>query len=151
MTSAPILAVPNFEAPFTVVTDASGFVIGAVLMQEDASATKRPIAFHSARLSDAKRNYPVGEQELLAVISALRKWRCYLEGAKGGVTIVTDHLPNAFLDTKSAEQLSRRQVGWQLELSRINPNWVYERGQTHAADPLSRCPELLCVVIPITD
>ena len=148
MTSAPILAVPNFEAPFTVVTDASGFGIGAVLMQEDASATKRPIAFHSARLSDAERNYPVGEQELLAVISALRKWRCYLEGAKGGVTIVTDHLPNTFLDTKSAKQLSRRQVRWQLELSRINPNWVYEKGQTNAADPLSRCPELLCVSAP---
>lgn len=148
MTSAPILAVPNFEAPFTVVTDASGFGIGAVLMQEDASATKRPIAFHSARLSDAERNYPVGEQELLAVISALRKWRCYLEGAKGGVTVVTDHLPNTFLDTKSAEQLSRRQVRWQLELSRINPNWVYEKGQTNAADPLSRCPELLCVSAP---
>lgn len=151
ITSAPILAVPNFEAPFIVVTDASSFGIGAVLMQQaDASdpATRRPIAFHSARLSDAERNYPVGEQELLAVISALRKWRCYLEGAKGGVTIITDHLPNTFLNTKSAEQLSRRQVRWQLELSRINPAWVYEKGQTNAADPLSRCPELLCVSAP---
>ena len=147
ITTAPVLAAPNFEAPFYVITDASGFGIGAVLMQDDASspATKRPIAFHSARLSDAERNYPVGEQDLLAVIDALKKWRCYLEGAKGGVTIVTDHLPNTFLDTKSAEQLSRRQVRWQLELSRINPKWVYEKGQFNAADPLSRCPELLCV------
>jgi hypothetical protein len=149
ITTAPVLATPNFEAPFIVVTDASGFGVGATLMQNDSDITgnpRRPLAFHSARLSSAERNYPVGEQELLAVVSALKKWRCYLEGAKGGVTVVTDHLPNTFLNTKSAEQFSRRQVRWQIELSRINPKWVYEKGPTNVADPLSRCPELLHVV-----
>ena len=137
----PVLAVPDFEARFFVVTDASGYGVGAVLMQNDATtAARRPLAFHSARLSDAERNYPVGEQELLAVISALRKWRCYLEGAKGGVTVITDHLPNTFLNSKSAEQLSRRQVRWQLELSRINPEWVYEKGASNAADPSQPLP-----------
>ena len=151
ITQAPVLAAPNFEAPFFVETDASGFGIGGVLLQEDLTDPQkplRPLAYHSAKLSDAERNYPVGEQELLAVISALRKWRCYLEGAKGGVTIITDHLPNTFLDTKSAEQLSRRQARWQLELSRINPKWKYEKGQTNAADPLSRRPELYCASAP---
>ena len=81
------------------------------------------------------------EQELLAVTSALRNWRCSPEGAKGGVTIVTDHLPNIFLDTKSAEQLSRRQVRWQLELSRINPNWVYEKDQTKQLIPSAAAPK----------
>jgi hypothetical protein len=107
---------------------------------------RRPLAFHSARLSSAERNYPVGEQELLAVISALKKWRCYLKGAKSGVTIVIDHLPNTFLSTKSAEQFSRRQARWQLELSRIDLQWVYEKGPTNVADLLSRCPDLLHVV-----
>jgi hypothetical protein len=104
---------------------------------------RRPLAFHSAKLSSAERNYPVGEQELLAVVSALRKKRCYLEGAKGGVTIVTDHLPNTFLNPKSAKQFSRRQARWHLELSRFDLTWVYEKGPTNVADPLSRCPKLL--------
>jgi hypothetical protein len=111
ITQAPVLATPNYEEPFIVVTDASGFGIGAILMQNDPCISgnpRKPLAFHSAKLSSAERNYPVGEQELLAVFSALRKWRCYLEGAKGGVTIVTDHLPNTFLNTKIAEQFSRR-------------------------------------------
>jgi hypothetical protein len=125
--TAPVLAVPNFDAPFLVVADASGIGVGAVLMQNDICKPgnpRRPLAYHSARLSDAEKNYPVGEQELLAVVSACKKWRCYLEGAKGGVTIVTNHLLNTFLDTKSAEQFSRRQVRWQIELSRISPKWV---------------------------
>ena len=147
ITSAPILAAPDFNAPFFLVSDASGFGIGAVPQQKDPerSGVKRPLAYHSARLSDAEKNYPVGEQELFAVISALKKWRCYLEGSKRGVTIITDHLPNTFLDTKSTEQFSRRQARWQIELSRFDLKWVYEKGQSNAADPLSRCPALLCV------
>ena len=146
-TSAPVLATPNFDAPFVVITVASGYGVGAVLLQEDLSRPdkpRRPIAFHSAKLTDHERNYPVGEQELLAVVSALKKWRCYLEGAKGGVKVITDRLPNTFLDTKSPEQFSRRQARWQLELSRISPKWIYEKGvsNANAEDPLSRCPAL---------
>ena len=150
ITEAPVLAMPNFEAPFIVVTDASGFGVGAILMQPDESlpgTPRRPLAFYSAKLSSAQRNYPVGEQELLAVIMALRQWRCYLEGAKGGVTIVTDHLSNTFLDSKKPEQLSGRQARWQIELSRYDLKWKYEKGPTNVADPLSRCPKLLLPVV----
>ena len=96
-----------------MITDASVYGAGAVLLQEDLSRPdkpRRPIVFHSATLTDHEQSYPVGEQKLLAVVSALKKWRCYLEGAKGGVTVITGHLPNTFLDTKSSEQFSRRQA-----------------------------------------
>ena len=135
---APVLALPNVDAHYEVVCDASGFGCGAVLLQ-----SQKPIAFHSYKLSDAERRYPGGEQELLAVISALRQWRCYLEGATGGVTVVTDHKPNTFLDTKPAVQLSSRQVHWQQFLSRFQ--WEYRKGCCNVADPISRCPSLHAV------
>ena len=136
---APVLALPDFLASYAVVCDASGFGCGALLLQ-----SQKPVAFHSYKLGDAERQYPAGEQELLAVIMALKQWRCCLEGAHGGVTMVTDHKPNTFLDTKPAVQLFIRQVSWHF-LSRFDFEWEYRKGCCNVADPVSRCPSLLAL------
>ena len=137
LTHAPVLALPDSDAPYEVVCDACGIGLGAVLLQN-----QKPIAYYSYKLSDAERRYPVGEQELLAVITALKQWRCYLEGAKGGVTVVTDHKPNTFLDSNPAVQLSSRQVRWQEFLARFHFEWEYRKGVHNVADPISRNPAL---------
>jgi hypothetical protein len=102
-----VLAPPDFgtEAPaFEVITDASGLGVGAVLLQGG-----RLIAYDGRKYRPAEFNYTVGEQELLAVVSALQVWRCYLEGAPK-FTVVTDHNPLIWLSTQ--QQLSRRQARW---------------------------------------
>jgi len=142
MSTAPVLAIPDEDLPYELVCDACGYGIGAVLMQRD-----KPVAYYSYKLNSAERNYPTGEQELLAVVKSFQHWRCYLEGCKGGVTVVTDHKPNTFLDTKPPTQLSRRQVGWQQFLARFDYTWEYRKGIYNIADPLSRNPTLLSTMI----
>ena len=103
LTHAPILAIPDVTQPFEVICDASGYGLGAVLMQNG-----RPCAFESKKMLPAERNYTATEQEMLAVIHALKIWRCYLEGVK--FTMVTDHNPNTFFD--SQPNLNRCQARW---------------------------------------
>ena len=89
VTSAPVLIIFDPDCITIVDTDASGFAIGAVLLQIDRHGNARPVAFTSRKLQPAERNYPTHEQELLAVVHALRTWRYYLDGTK--FTVNTDH------------------------------------------------------------
>ena len=77
----PVLVLPDPSLPFVVHTDASGFAVGAVLMQDQGKGLQ-PIAFMSKKMLDAETRYPVHEQELLAIIHALSTWRHYLMGSQ---------------------------------------------------------------------
>jgi len=130
--TAPVLACPDFSegaAEFEVICDASLVAVGAILVQGG-----RPIAYESRALIPAEKNYTAGEIELLAVIHAMKTWRCYLEGVK--CRIVTDHCPLRYLKTQP--NLSRRQTRWSEYLQMYDFEWEYRPGKTNPADPLSR-------------
>ncbi|KAK3551620.1 hypothetical protein QTP70_020828 [Hemibagrus guttatus] len=62
--------------------DASDSGIGAVLSQRHGQPGKLfPCAYFSRKLTDAERNYDVGNKELLAMKAAIEEWRHWLEGA----------------------------------------------------------------------
>ena len=131
LTEAPVLALPNPDLPFELVTDACGTGVGAVLLQNG-----KPISFAGRKLNDAETRYSTTDQELLAVIFAVTQWRCYLQGAKHPFTLVTDHNPNTYFGTQP--NLSRRQVRWSDKLQDYNFAWEYRPGKTNMADPISR-------------
>ena len=136
----PVLALPDFDQQFEVRADASSSGVGAVLMQGG-----RPLAYESAAFALAERSYTIGEQELLAVVFALKKWRSYLEGAIHPVRIVTDHMPLTYLPTKGI--LGPRQVRWSEHLSRFHLEWVHTAGKNNVADILSRMPCMTAFVM----
>jgi hypothetical protein len=113
---------------FQVTCDASGYAVGAVLMQDGNS-----LVYENRKMTSAEMNYKVGEQELLAVIHAFQVWRCYLEGSV--VRVINDHHPNTYLQTQVT--LSRRQGRWSEYLQRFDFTWEYCPGKTNVADPLS--------------
>lgn len=84
MTSALVLALPNFNEPFTIETDASGSTMGAVLMQQG-----HPLAFFSKNFTLRLLHASTYVKELHAIIAAVRKWCQYLLGRP--FTILTDH------------------------------------------------------------
>ena len=134
---APVLALPDFSKPFElttyeVITDASDYAIGAILVQDG-----RPIAYESKKLTDSQKNYHTTDRELLAVVHALQIWRCYLEGPK--FKILTDH--NSLTYLKTQPLLSRRQARWSEFLQGFDIEWVYLEGPKNPSDSLSRMPQ----------
>jgi hypothetical protein len=141
---APVLVLPDFDKPFTLICDActAAPAVGAVLMQD-----KHPVAYFSKKLSGAELNYSPSDVEMMAVIYALREWRCYLEGQP--FVIVTDHQPNTYVDESTNPHTLKRRARWLYETSAYDYNWQYKPGCINIADPLSRSPQhftlLACV------
>src|SRR6202051_2999603 len=143
VSSAPILIITDPQLPYTVVTDASGYAIGAALCQDHGNGLQ-PCAFLSRKMNDAERNYPVHEQELLAIVHALREWRHYLLGNR--ISIITDHRSLQYLATQ--DKLSARQTRWSEFLHQFDFEIRYRPGKENdVAEGLSRRPDHLSSVM----
>ena len=129
---APVLRLANVAKPFKVHTDASDFVIGAVLLQE-FNGGWHPVAFVSRKLNPAERNYTITEKETLAVIYALKCWRLYLFKH---FDLYKDNQAVTYLRTKT--HLRPRDARWVEFLADYFFSIHHIPGQENTADPLTR-------------
>jgi hypothetical protein len=131
-----------------LTTDASDLCTGAVLSFGPSWETARPVAFDSSSLKDAELNYPVHEKELLAIIRAIKKWKCDLLGIP--FFVYTDH--KTLLNFNTQKDLSRRQARWMEHLSIYDCKFVYVRGSDNTmADALSRYPSTTVNESPLAE
>ena len=66
--TTPILALLDLQQPFEIETDASGYEMGAVLMQH-----KKPICYQFETFSKTIINYPTYDKELYALVQSVKK------------------------------------------------------------------------------
>ena len=138
ITSAPVLRAPDRSLPYILETDSSGFAYSGILMQEFSGAL-HPVGFFSKTLTEAERNYPTPDQELLAIVKSLEEWRDLLEGASTAIKVRSDNQSlRTFLTNKL---LSRRQARWSEFLSRFDFTIEHIPGKRNRADGLSRRPD----------
>ena len=88
LTSAPILGFPREDGLWYLDTDASDIGTGAVLSQVQ-DEEERVIAYVSKSLEGSEQRYCTARKELLAVVRALKHFKCYLYGQK--ITVRTDN------------------------------------------------------------
>jgi len=144
---APTLAQARMDRPFIVKTDASNVGIGAVLSQLDDDGHERVIAYGSRRLSDSEQRRATIENECLAIIYAVQRWRQYLLNAH--FKIYSDHRPLQWL--MKHKDGNAKLLRWAMKLSEFGTvDIVYKKGELNTdADALSRNPPdtgRVCVV-----
>jgi len=132
--SAPVPRSFDPTVPVIVSTDASGCALGAVLEQDDGMG-RRPVAFFSKKLKIHEQRYTIRERELLAIVQAIRHWRCHLHGRS--FLVFTDHESLRYLRTQ--EKLNDRQLRWMEMLEQYDFQIEPVPGPKNAvADALSR-------------
>jgi transposase InsO family protein len=141
LSSAPVLAYPDWSRPFLLQTDASDVALGAVLAQVNDDGVEQPVAYASRTLSASERNYSATDRECVAVVWAVGLHRPYLHGTP--FTIVTDHAALTWL--QRLKDPTGRLARWLLTLQEYDFAIVHKSGRQHVnADYLSR------VVAPVT-
>ncbi|CAJ2651205.1 unnamed protein product [Trifolium pratense] len=130
LTTAPVLAFPDFSKSFVIECDASGTGLGAILMQD-----KKPVAYFSKALGVRNLAKSAYEKELMAVVLAIQHWRPYLLGRKFVVST----------DQKSLKQLMQQKIvtaeqqNWAAKLMGYDFDIIYKQGKLNkGADALSR-------------
>ncbi|KAG8173584.1 hypothetical protein JTE90_009309 [Oedothorax gibbosus] len=77
----PVLYSPDYQKPFIVETDASDQGMGVVLSQlADNETEEHPIIYLSKKFTSVEKRYSVSEKECAAIIFAVSKLKCYLDG-----------------------------------------------------------------------
>ena len=140
LTTAPVLAVFDPEKETTVAADASSYGLGAVLLQEQADGSNKPVAYVSRSLTPTEQKYAQIEKEALAFTWACERLQGYLLGLK--FHIHTDHKPLVPLfSTKHLEQLPIRVQRFRLRMMRYDFTISHVPGkELYTADMLSRAP-----------
>lgn len=134
LVTAPVLAMPRYEQPFIIECDASDKGIGAVLIQE-LDNTRKVIAFLSAKLTATQQKYSVTERECLAVITAIERFRPYVDGAR--FTVITDHASLTWL--QNLRDPTGRLARWACRLSNYDFELIHRKGKFMVVpDALSR-------------
>ena len=140
LSSAPIVAHPDFDLPWLLYTDASHECIGSVLAQVHKDNRERVVEYFSSKLSEDERKWCTFDKEFYAIVASVRKFRHYLRDSK--FTIITDHRPLLSLRKMNlTADYTGKRARWVLELDPLDWTIQYKPGKKHNnADSMSRYP-----------
>jgi hypothetical protein len=125
---------------FDLEVNASGFAVGAVLLQKKEDRKRHPMGYYSATLNEAERNYDIYNLELLAIVKALRNWRPLLAGSPHDIRVFSDHMNLQYW--RDPQKISRHVTCEFLELQEFPIKIHHIKGKTNGhADALSRRPD----------
>lgn len=136
LANATLLVHPSTNAPLSIEVDASAFAIGGVVHQY-SNDLWQPLAFFSKKLNSTQQKYSTYDRELYSIYSAIKHFRCILEGQV--FTIFTDQKPLTTVFQQSNEKATPRQFRYLDFISQFSTDIRHISGKDNVvADTLSR-------------
>ena len=142
LSTAPVLAYPNFDAEYVLETDASIRGLGAVLSQDQEGGKLHPVGYASRALSPSEGHYGITDLETLAVVWTISHFNHYLYCSR--VVVYTDY--TAVKSVLEAANPTGKHARWWTRVYGRGIKEVtirYGAGRENVnADALSRSPRL---------
>lgn len=110
LTSAPLLALPDFSLPFELSCDAFKVGIGVILSQQN-----HQVAYYSEKLKCPRIRYSTYDVEFYAIVCVVRYWRHYLFHID--FILYTNH--DALKHLHSQDSISPRRASWAAYLQQF--------------------------------
>jgi hypothetical protein len=133
----PIVAFPNYNAPYLLYTDASGCALSGILSQiqeTEAGPAERVIAYTARNMKPAEARYSTHEREMLAIFHSMAQFKCYIQYSH--VDIITDC--KALCEIMEKKPVSARLGRWSYFMNQFSYTMHYRSGAKNHADGLSR-------------
>lgn len=140
LSSTPVLHIFQQGNPIQLHCDASSRGFGSILFQMDNDQNLHPIQYFSQKTSPQQEKLSSYELEVLAIVTALKKFRHYLLGTN--FQIYTDC--KAFSQTINKRDLPPKIARWAIFLQEFQFEILHRSGsQMRHVDALSRYPILV--------
>ena len=131
-----MLAHPIPGAPVSLAVDASDYAVGAVLQQR-VNDSWQPLGFLIKPLNSAQRKYSAYDRELLAMYTAVKRFRHAIEGRH--FIIFTDHKPLTYAFNQNPDKYLLRQFRQLDYIGQVTTDIGYIKGlNNNVVDALSR-------------
>nr|KYP65719.1 Transposon Ty3-G Gag-Pol polyprotein [Cajanus cajan] len=136
LTTAPMLALPDFRATFDIETDAFSTIVGAILLQSG-----HPIAYFSKKLCSKLQVASAYARKMYAITESIKKWRQYLIGHHFRIFTDQQSLRHMFSQVFQTPEKPDQQK-WAAKLQGFSYEILYKPGkQNRVTDALSRVPD----------
>ena len=139
LSDEPVLACFKLDCPTVLVTDASPAGLGGVLLQEQTTGERKPVAYISRSLTPTEKRYSQIDREALACVWAVERFHNYVFGIE--FELLTDNKPLVSLLSLNCQKLLPpriQRLAWRLHQYRYKINHI--EGKMNIADSFTRLP-----------
>lgn len=141
--SNPVLAIYSPVRETELHTDASKWGFGAILLQRQEDKLFHPVFYFSKRSDEYEQKLHSFEQETLAVVHALKRFRVYLHGINFKIVTDCEALKNTLKKKETSSKIHR----WALMLQDYDFILEHRAGEKmQHVDSLSRNAEINVIV-----